>query len=261
METTLVVWNDTLYDRVHPTDALFTWVRVYMANMLAPDGRTWVDLFGRLNSGTYNNQWIVVDTKAFTPGRPPAPGTLWILEQLPGFLHSEDMTVHLAADGYWGSFNRAFFNDTFQLSGGAAMVAKYGPYFSHDGYPRAQIMARDHGKVNDVASMRRFMRYNQWQSDPLALGSAANQIAAREDLIATDVPRWQGSRNAGGAIDAKFTTWAMVPRLQSWIAAGPTHDDQPVFDWNAVSPDLASTPHEGQPTRFDFDWQLYSPLG
>ncbi len=32
----------------------------------------------------YNNQWMVVDYKLFTPNQPIQDNTLWILEQIPG---------------------------------------------------------------------------------------------------------------------------------------------------------------------------------
>lgn len=34
---------------------------------------------------SYNNQWIVVDYKKFTPKKPLQDGALWILEQIPGY--------------------------------------------------------------------------------------------------------------------------------------------------------------------------------
>lgn len=49
-------------------------------------------IIGKLNrtsstnilSGTYNNQWTVVDYKLFTPGQElPNTDVLWILEQVP----------------------------------------------------------------------------------------------------------------------------------------------------------------------------------
>lgn len=46
--------------------------------------KEWINIFKRYNSGTYNNQWTVVDYKLFQPGKElPTNGLIWILEQLP----------------------------------------------------------------------------------------------------------------------------------------------------------------------------------
>ena len=37
--------------------------------MLADSGAAWTDVVARHNSGTYNNQYVVVDLKRFRPGQ------------------------------------------------------------------------------------------------------------------------------------------------------------------------------------------------
>jgi hypothetical protein len=83
METTNDVFDRSLYALLTPASVL-TWIRSIVANRLAHTGQEWTDLFARYNSGTYNNQFMVVDYKRFTPGTAPLAGTLWIIEQIPG---------------------------------------------------------------------------------------------------------------------------------------------------------------------------------
>lgn len=40
-----------------------------------------------------------------------------------------------------------------------ANFKKFGPWFSYEGSPRAQIFKRDHNKVVDMDSMMKLMRY------------------------------------------------------------------------------------------------------
>lgn len=62
-----------------------------------------------LNTGStdffFLNQWMVLDYKLFTPGEPIIPGTLLILEQLPGIVEVADMSVFLQEKTYWASYN------------------------------------------------------------------------------------------------------------------------------------------------------------
>lgn len=56
------------------------------------------------------------------------------------------------------------------------------------------MRCRVQSAVNSTEALMRFIRSNDWQHDPLSQGSAANQIAARYDLIDTQVRRWRRGR-------------------------------------------------------------------
>jgi hypothetical protein len=95
-----------------------SWRFAQVANRLSSSGAQWAKMFARYNSGTYNNRtphvllrmfllrgvaatsssfdvadFMVLDYKLFTPGKPLAPNTLWIIEQIPG--NSRDSLVRL----------------------------------------------------------------------------------------------------------------------------------------------------------------------
>jgi len=43
--------------------------------------------------------------------------------------------------------------------------------------------------------------------------------------------------------------------MKANIIAGPTHSNQPVFQWSESQPKFPNQKHYGQPDRFDFDWK------
>ena len=221
----------------------------------------WSKIFARRNSGTYNNQWMVVDYKRFKPGKSLAnvSGLLWVLEQLPGHIHMEDMTKFLAAKSYWPSYNTPYFKDIFTLSGSPANVAKYGDWFTYDKTPRALIFKRDHRTVKDIDSMTKLMRYNNFKKDPLSKCdcsppySGENAISARNDLnpkSGTYPFGALGHRSHGGT-DMKLTSSKMIHDLEFVAFGGPTYDDLPPFQWSKV--DFGKdTPHFGHPDIWQF---------
>ena len=93
-----------------------------------------------MNSGTYNNQWHVVDMKMFTPGQPLAEGLLWVLEQLPGpYVVAADFTATLTSRRYWASYNRIYNTELFNLANQTANLRLYGDHFSWNLTARAQV--------------------------------------------------------------------------------------------------------------------------
>jgi len=250
METTNDIWNQSLYYDYTTIKTVPYWIRVMVANRLATSGAEWTGNFTKYNSGTYNNQWIVVDYKLFTPGQPLQPGTLWIAEQIPGFVVAEDQTPFLIQNGHWPSYNIPFYPFIYNISGYPAMYQQYGNSMNYTMCPRAQIFARDQGKVQNFTDFVNLMRSNNWQTDPLSLGTPCNAISARCDLDTTQPGQ------AFGGMDCKATDNTQSYLLQAQAISGPTTETQPPFTW---TPEFASTPHYGQPTTFNFEFQTMSP--
>jgi len=250
-ETSNNIFNLTLYQQVNPNTLLY-WVRNIVANRLATSGKEWTDIFAKYNSGTYNNQWIVLDTKKFVPGASKSdPELLYILEQIPGDCKVASVS-HFLDGSYWASYNIPYFPYIYNISGYPAQFQKFGDFWSYEHCPRANIFRRDLPNIGDLAGVQRMIRKNDFQTDPFSDGDACHQVAARCDLNPS------GKRSeAFGAIDAKITDIAMAKRSAAVAQSGPTHDQQPVFQWTARWD--KNNIHNEQPITFDFDWVEMAP--
>ncbi|XP_064457658.1 putative phospholipase B-like 2 isoform X2 [Ornithodoros turicata] len=256
-ETTIDNDNPALWEFLNPNASVLTWVRGAVANRLASTGHEWVSIFKRENSGTYNNQWSILDYKLFTPNQPIRDNTLWVLEQMPSVIEAADLSHVLRKQGYWPSYNVAYFKHIFNISGQPALVAKYGAYYSYAGAPRARIIRRDHGTVHDMDSMMRLMRYNDYKHDPV---SACNctppynpvyAMSSRYDLLdpegTYDVPRM--NRRAVGGIDMKLTNSSLFKSSEFIAISGPTHESVPAFQWSTSG---FQEEHVGHPDLWTF---------
>ncbi|XP_046686333.1 putative phospholipase B-like 2 [Homalodisca vitripennis] len=264
-ETTNDNNNASLWAYVRPTGQVLEVIRVTVANRLAGGGRSWTKIFSQYNSGTYNNQWMVVDMNKFSPGS-VKPELLWILEQMPGYIRAEDQTDVLTAQSYWASYNIPFYPDVYNMSGTQTLANKYGDFFTYDKCPRARIFKRDHEKVLNAHTMMQLMRSNDFQHDPLSRCncsppySAENAIAARNDLnlINGTYPFPALSHRSYGAIDAKVTSYKLSQSLSLWAVSGPsTGAHLPPFRWS-TSDFNRSLPHRGHPDLFNFQPVLFS---
>ncbi|KAM7289757.1 putative phospholipase B-like 2 [Ixodes scapularis] len=256
METTNLNFNTSLYRYVKPTTNL-EYVRNIAANRLATSGEEWTDIFSRYNSGTYNNQWMVVDYKKFTPGKPLQDDLLWVLEQLPGYIYKEDLTKVLRRQTYWPSYNVPYSEVVFNMSNWQSNLEKFGDWFTYDKTPRALIFKRDNGKVVDMESMIKLMRYNDYTRDPLSACnctppySAENAISARSDLNPADgvYPFHYLGHESHGATNMKLTNSRLFADLMFTAVAGPTYDPLPPFRWSTSG---LKDRHDGQPDLWQF---------
>ena len=101
--------NATLYQLYVKPSTVLEWTRNIVANRLAADGPTWVEVYSRLNSGSYNNENVVINYNLFKPGQPLPDGVLTVADQVPGYIVSGDLTYYLRQYGYLPSYNLPVF--------------------------------------------------------------------------------------------------------------------------------------------------------
>eukprot|EP00198_Chlamydomonas_reinhardtii_P009289 XP_001698626.1 predicted protein [Chlamydomonas reinhardtii] len=84
-ETSLDIYDHTRYNASYGTGpgSLLSWQRALAANLLAEDGAGWAELAALHNSGSYNNQYLIVDLNRFSPGQELQPGLLTVMEIIP----------------------------------------------------------------------------------------------------------------------------------------------------------------------------------
>lgn len=257
------IFNITvLKDNISPFTAL-SWQRAMAANLHAGSGRQWTTMFAIANSGTAPNQWMILDSKALSDARAPGANVsdlLWVAEQMPGLVHSEDLTPQLLGAGYWASYNLPYFADVYNKSGYPAMEREYGDAYSWANCPRARIFRRNATQVSSLGDMQALMRYNDYQHDPLSKGDPMSAVSSRGDLATPPV--------AFGAYDAKVIAASDVKPGGSLLVhavSGPTTGGGtgtsagalPPFSWDAAVWHRVS--HVGQPDTFDFDWTAFAP--
>ncbi|XP_070821410.1 putative phospholipase B-like 2 [Chaetodon trifascialis] len=260
LETTIGNSNDALWRFVQPTETVLEWLRNIVANRLAASGQEWAEIFSKYNSGTYNNQWMIVDYNHFTPGKTDIEEKLFVvLEQIPGLIVYSDKTQELMKKGYWASYNIPYYEKIFNASGCNELVEKFGPWFSLDQNPRAQIFKRNQTFVTDEDSMIRLMRYNNFKEDPLSKckgcdppANGENAISARSDLNPANgtYPFGALRQRQHGGTDMKMTSYRMLSDYAMMAVSGPTWDQLPPFKWS-TSP-YKDLMHMGHPDAWTF---------
>jgi hypothetical protein len=256
METTNGVLDSTLYKLVTPS-TLLTWTRMPLANGIATSGKQWTEIFSVLQSGTYCNQYMVVDMKKFEAGKGAAPKDfVWIVEVIPGTAISHDVTPKiLSQGGYWPSYNVPYDKTIYEVSGFQAAYNTYGDSYSYTNCTRAQLMRRDHAALQSIEAVGAELRQNNYVTDPLSKGDPMNAISCRKDLRTT-------SGAAFGGIDSKVSSFSRLGSLEGkankmqgtqLAQSGPTHDSLAPFAWSTANPDMVKNEiHLGQPDLFNF---------
>ena len=86
LQTTNSIINQSLYDLLTP-QSLWYYERMRIGIQLSSTGQRF-NYFKQHNSGTYNNQYMLLDYKLFKPNEPlPDSDLLVIVEQIPGLVY------------------------------------------------------------------------------------------------------------------------------------------------------------------------------
>jgi hypothetical protein len=262
-ETTNQVFNEDLYDNL-THESLLSWVRVLLANRLSDNGREWFEIFKENNSGTYNNQFQILDLKLInydTVVKEIEDNALWIIEQMPGYVHGEDKSQHLREKGYWPSYNAAYYADIREKSGYDRIIIEKPELvdsIDYDNCARAKIFKRDQSNVKDMDSFKYLMRYNNYQNDELSKNNSGFAIACRRDLNPDD-PQCRG------ATDAKLSSLKNIKGINSkkiFIVSGQTDQQEPFDSINAKCINNPKNPKgesvfNGLPQFITFNWNEY----
>lgn len=256
-------------------------MRSMIASLMAGNGREWYEIFSRENSGTQNNQWMIIDAAAwhkYLSRRDSKPtGVFWVLEQQPGSIVGRDMTEHLLRESFWSSYNVPHFRQTILTSRekehpsvNDACVGQRGP-----------LLASAQRHIASVADMQELLTTNQWKTSSLAWSCPKCSVASRFDLPGNNgsmgkgvlsehemqrVSHFGSTAQLGchfsgffGAIDAKVADDRMVAEGKTLFVSGPARKGGvPPFSWEAAE-DAASKKnvpqHAGHPKGpWTFPW-------
>ena len=259
METTNSIFNDTLFENINP-QTLLTWVRTIIANRLASSSEDWTNIFKKENSGTYNNQFMILDmNKIDFKNKKLEDKSLMIIEQLPGYTETNDVTNYLR-DGYWPSYNVPFSEYIFNISMYPEMLENNTDLYDDIDYKtcaRAKIFEREQKLIGSNEDIKKILRYNDYQNDELSKNNSGLTLASRYDLREDE-----NNTYCFGATDAKFVSVKelLENKKKIYLIAGPTNDQQPTFSWENATCNKGKEEdyyYEGNVITWNFPWIEY----
>ena len=266
LETTMHTPNTDLYKDCN-TSQVPNFLRVFYAITNSDNGKEFTENFIKENSGTYNNEYIVLDSKVFKKGEKPESGSglLWIIDQYPGTHYlSKDITEELVDKLYFPSVNVPWFKELFDLAGYPEMQEKEAwrrTFWTYDESPRYKLIERDAPKISDYDEFKDFMRRNNWKEDKILQGEPGQGIESRYDL--REGQTLYGTKSCFGGLDSKV---ARISETYSGLVMeainSPQYETNPPFKFSDWAGQEGNPAHEGLPeTEWTYPWIHFSSTG
>lgn len=258
-ETTNGNYNKELFKKIQ-VESVLTWIRNLHAAWMSDSSKEWAEEFLVHQSGTYNNQYVIVDSKKLVPGQKPKSDLIWVTETMPGIAMKRDMTSLFVEQGFWPSFNTPYFPEIFEIAGYNAQMAKndtLSDYYSYYNTSRYLIFRREAAKIQNFDDFKKVLRFNKYTTDEYGHGDPGQQILARYDLRNDSCI--YGKPNAFGGLDTKATTALnMLSTLKFDAVGSPQYEDWPAWEFGKGRWENLS--YDGLPRVWKFPWQNFSAL-
>ena len=98
-------------------NSIFTCERAMICNRISNSSKEWAENFAKYNSGTYNNQFMILDkNKVDLVNKSIEIDAFYIVETLPGLVKINNVS-DIFKFGYWSSFNVPYDKEIYDLSG------------------------------------------------------------------------------------------------------------------------------------------------
>lgn len=241
IETSLEIFNLELFKNLSP-DTVPKWIRINIANRLAKNNSDWIEKFFKYNSGTHNNQWILVDYNQFETfiekdsfeNKIENPkNIIHLVEQIPILdkAYFQDVSEMLINEGYVASYNAPFFEETINLAG--YKNSSHADYFSANRYFLFKKLNKD---ADSVENIQKLMEYHD-------IENMCDTIAPRCDIV---------ENFAFGSVDGKITDREMIRKMISKIKYGPPFIKGISTPFNFSG--FKNVSHLGIPEYFNFKW-------
>lgn len=239
-ETTVGSSNPASWDFMH-YDSVPYFLRINTANLAYDTASTWMNYYFSYRSGTYNNQWLIIDFNNYLNNKnnlSKATDIIWMIEEFYAMTSAQDLTQSmLIPQGFVASYNEVY-NPILQAYS-----------MNSDNYtnaPRYMLFNKYAPGIKTFADFQTVMRMNNISDT----GNYCDAIACRCDL--------EGPNGPGpfGAMDCKASAASMISSRDAYIISGPTTELTPPFSWNNW-PTFANYSF-GMDRTYNFTWQ-YAP--
>ena len=259
LETTFTLQNRSLYTSYVTPKSVMNWLRTVLGMFTAENVTQYEDQFLRHNSGTYNNDYYVVDTKKLRYGKRAEKDLVHSIAQLPGpFRWIEDLTEELYREGFILSFNvpkNKAASDFMQFERAYGVSSGFCNYTECCRY---LIAKRESPRLRKWDMFQHFMRYGGYKRDLFSLwqgkpnhGCVISSRGDTDDDVAL--------QNTHGGINTKAVRASeALTRMHMHLINSPSYEQNPVLNWSNYP--MSQFEHDGLPEIWNFDWiELENP--